>query len=219
MIADMNTAMDTDFFRTWILGAARLIEENADRLTRLDAAIGDGDHGVNLRRGFQAAVGELEHRPADTPGAVLVAVGRALISSTGGASGPLYGSAFRAAGKALGTDHRIGPVELGRALADALAAVRKLGGAAEGDKTMVDALAPAVSAYDQALAGGAGAEEATRAAADAAQAGAQATVPLEARKGRASYLGPRSVGHEDPGASSTALILRALHLAARGSGE
>jgi phosphoenolpyruvate---glycerone phosphotransferase subunit DhaL len=213
----VDTAVGTAFFRTWIMGIARLVEENVDRLTRLDAAIGDGDHGVNLRRGFQAAVAELERRRMDGPGVVLIAVGRALISTTGGASGPLYGSAFRAAGKALGTDQRIGPVELGQALADALAAVQKLGGAAEGDKTMVDALTPAISAYDQALVSGAGLVEATRAAVDAAQAGAQATVLLQARKGRASYLGPRSVGHEDPGAASTVLILRALHLAAWGS--
>lgn len=214
IIADMDTA----FFRSWIAETARLVEVHAEHLGRLDAAIGDADHGVNLSRGFQAAVEEIENRRPETPGAVLATAGRALISRTGGASGPLYGSALRTAGKALGSAGEIGPAELGAALAEALAAVRQLGGAAEGDKTMVDAICPAISGYSGALAGGADFVTASRTAAQAARQGAEKTIPLQARKGRASYLGPRSVGHEDPGAASAALLFQALHLVAEGIG-
>ncbi|MFI0370209.1 dihydroxyacetone kinase subunit DhaL [Actinomadura sp. 1N219] len=193
---------------SWIRHAADLVSADVDRLTRLDAAIGDGDHGHNLDRGFRAAVDAL---PADAPpGKVLVAAGLAILSKTGGASGPLYGTALRRAGKALGDAADVDAAALGAALRSALDAVQDLGKAAEGDKTMVDALAPAVAAYEAALADGSGLAACVRAAADAASGGAEATVPLQARKGRASYLGPRSVGHMDPGASSTALILRAL---------
>lgn len=202
--------MDTAFFRAWMREAARLVGENAEHLTRLDAAIGDGDHGMNLNRGFTAGLAALHDKPPATPGDVLVTVGRAVVSKTGGAAGPLYGGAFRRAGKALGDATEVGPDELGESLRAALDAIRQLGKAEDGDKTMVDALAPAVAAYAEAVRDGAGGADAARAAAEAAEKGAQATVPLQARKGRASYLGPRSVGHQDPGAASTALILRAL---------
>ena len=176
----------------WIRRAAEMVTADADRLTRLDAEIGDGDHGLNLARGFAAAVAALpEGAP---PGKTLMAAGRAIVSKTGGASGPLYGTALRRAGKALG-DAEIVDAE-------------GLGAAVEGDKTMVDALIPAVAAYEAALPAGLAA--ATQAAAAAAAKGAEATIPLQARKGRASYLGPRSIGHKDPGAASTTLILRAL---------
>ena len=200
--------MNTAVFRAWIISAAEVIEANRDHLTQLDAAIGDADHGINLARGFAAVIAAIDG--AATPGAVLTVTGSTLISKVGGASGPLYGVAFRRAGKALGTAPEADLPALGRALEAALAGVQQLGAAREGDKTMVDALAPATRAFGKAIADGAPAADALSALAAAAEAGAAATVSMQARKGRASYLGPRSVGHEDPGAASTALILAAL---------
>ena len=202
--------MDTNVFRAWITLAAGVIEANRDHLTQLDAAIGDADHGINLARGFAAVLAALDTKPAATPGAVLVLTGSTLISKVGGASGPLYGMAFRRAGQALGTAEEVDLAALGQALEAALAGVQQLGAAREGDKTMVDALAPATRALAKAVAEGAPRDDALAAAAAAAAEGAAATVSMEARKGRASYLGPRSVGHEDPGAASTVLILTAL---------
>ena len=202
--------MDASTFRAWVLEAARLVVDNADHLTHLDAAIGDADHGINLRRGFQAAVSMLDETDPPTPAAVLATVGRALISKTGGASGPLYGTGFRQAAKTLGEDADVSAVQLGAALQAALAGIQQLGAAAEGDKTMVDALSPAVGAYQEVIDTGGDLAKATRAAADAAARGLQETVAMQARKGRASYLGARTIGHEDPGAASTVLILRAL---------
>ena len=202
--------MDASTFRAWIREAAQLVVDNADHLTHLDAAIGDADHGINLRRGFQAAVSMLDETDPPTPAAVLAAVGRALISKTGGASGPLYGTGFRQAAKTLGEDADVSAVQLGAALQAALAGIQQLGAAAEGDKTMVDALSPAVGAYQEVIDTGGDLAKATRAAADAAARGLQETVAMQARKGRASYLGARTIGHEDPGAASTVLILRAL---------
>lgn len=206
--------MDTNVFRAWITSAAGVIETNRDHLTQLDAAIGDADHGINLSRGFTAVLAALDAKPADTPGAVLVLAGSTLISKVGGASGPLYGMAFRRAGQALGSAAEVDLPTLGRALDAALAGVQQLGAAREGDKTMVDALAPAARALTKAVTEGAAQGDALTAAAAAAAEGAAATVPMQARKGRASYLGSRSVGHEDPGAASTALILAALRDAA-----
>jgi phosphoenolpyruvate---glycerone phosphotransferase subunit DhaL len=202
--------MDVATFRVWIGEAARLVVDNADHLTHLDAAIGDADHGINLRRGFEAAQAMLDEADPGTPAGVLSTVGRALISKTGGASGPLYGTGFRQAAKALGEQGEVSAAQLGVALQAYLAGVQQLGAAAEGDKTMVDALAPAVRAYQAAVDAGADLTQATRAAASAAARGLHDTVALQARKGRASYLGPRTVGHKDPGAASTALILQAL---------
>jgi dihydroxyacetone kinase-like protein len=202
--------MDASTFRGWIAEAARLVVDNADHLTHLDAAIGDADHGINLSRGLQAAVKMLDETDPSTPAAVLATVGRALISKTGGASGPLYGTGFRQAAKTLGEDTEVSAVQLGAALQAALAGIQQLGAATEGDKTMVDALGPAVSAYQAVIDTGGDLAEATRAAADAAARGLQETAGMQARKGRASYLGPRTIGHEDPGAASTVLILRAL---------
>jgi dihydroxyacetone kinase phosphoprotein-dependent L subunit len=196
--------------RQWIIRFAELVAADADRLTRLDAAIGDGDHGTNLDRGLRAAVAALgEDLP---PGKVLMTAGRALISKTGGASGPLYGTALRRAGKALDPDVSVS--SLGAALRAALEGVQELGQAEEGDKTMVDALAPAVAAYEAAD----GPSAAAEAALAAAEKGAEATIPLQARKGRASYLGPRSVGHLDPGAASMVLLFRALAETSGGEG-
>src|SRR5436190_14499361 len=202
--------MDASTFRGWIAEAARLVTDNADHLTHLDAAIGDADHGINLSRGFKAAVAMLEDTDLATPGTVLATVGRALITKTGGASGPLYGTGFRQAAKALGEDADVTVVQLGAALQAALAGIQQLGAANEGDKTMVNALSPAVSAYQAVVDAGGGLAEATRAAADAATRGLRETGGMQARKGRASYLGARTIGHEDPGAASTVLILEAL---------
>jgi dihydroxyacetone kinase-like protein len=209
--------VDATIVRAWIEQAGHDISVNKDHLTHLDAAIGDADHGINLVRGFSAAIAVLAEKAPDTPGAVLMTVGGTLISKVGGASGPLYGTAFRRAGKAMGTEPDVSAELLGTALQAALDGVTGLGAAAEGDKTMVDALAPAVRAYQQALTAGAAEVDAVRAAANAAAAGAEATIPMQALKGRASYLGPRSVGHQDPGATSTALLLAALVTAMDGA--
>jgi phosphoenolpyruvate---glycerone phosphotransferase subunit DhaL len=209
--------MDAEVFRTWIVSAAGVIEANRDHLTQLDAAIGDADHGINLARGFTAVLGALdaaEAKPA-TPGAILTLTGNTLISKVGGASGPLYGTAFRRAGKALGGAADVDLPALSAALDAALAGVQQLGAAREGDKTMVDALAPATRAFSKAIAAGASPDDALSVLVEAATAGATATISMQALKGRASYLGPRSVGHEDPGAVSTSLILGALRDAAQ----
>jgi dihydroxyacetone kinase-like protein len=202
--------MDADVFRAWITDIAAVVEEQRDHLTQLDAAIGDADHGTNLSRGFTAVVAALAADPPATPGGVLTLTGRTLISKVGGASGPLYGTAFRRAGKSLGDAPDVDLAALATALEAALAGIQQLGAAKEGDKTMVDVLAPATSAFSKAVAEGQPAADALAALVAAAQAGAEATVSMQALKGRASYLGPRSVGHEDPGAASSALILGAL---------
>ena len=202
--------LDAEFFLAWIAQAAAVVQAQRDHLTQLDAAIGDADHGINLDRGFTAVCAALELQPPATPRAVLMLTGSTLISKVGGASGPLYGMAFRQAGKALGDTAEVDLAALADALEAALAGVQKLGAAREGEKTMVDALAPATQALREALAQGSAAPDAFAALTDAAEAGPRATIPMQARKGRASYLGPRSVGHEDPGAASTVIILRAL---------
>jgi phosphoenolpyruvate---glycerone phosphotransferase subunit DhaL len=212
--------MDAEVFRAWIRLAAGVIDANRDHLTQLDAAIGDADHGINLARGFAEALAALEAHDrgaaaALTPGKILTVTGRTIISKVGGAAGPLYGMAFRRAGRSLGEAAEVDLPALSAALDAALAGVQKLGAAVEGDKTMVDALAAANRAFSKAIAEGASADDALSVLAEAASAGAIATIPMQARKGRASYLGPRSVGHEDPGAASTALILGALRDAAR----
>ena len=207
--------MQAEVFRAWITGAAAVIEEHRDHLTQLDAAIGDADHGINLDRGFTAVLSAIESAAPATPGAVLILAGTTLISKVGGASGPLYGTAFRRAGKALGDAADVDLPGLAAALDAALAGVQQLGAAREGDKTMVDALAPATAAFSKAIAEKESDADALAALAEAAQAGAAATISMQALKGRASYLGPRSVGHEDPGAASTALILGALREAAQ----
>ncbi|MFD7901641.1 dihydroxyacetone kinase subunit DhaL [Kitasatospora sp. NPDC057904] len=202
---------DTPLAEAWIRAIAAAVEKEQGRLTELDSAIGDGDHGSNLQRGFAAVLAALAAldgpRPAG-PGVVLTKTGSTLISKVGGASGPLYGKAFRAIGAALPAP--AGPAALAEALAAGLDAVRALGKAEPGDKTIVDAYTPAVAAFRTAAAAGADLPEAAAAAADAAEQGARDTTALQARKGRASYLGERSKGHQDPGATSTALIFRTL---------
>jgi phosphoenolpyruvate---glycerone phosphotransferase subunit DhaL len=211
--------MDAEVFRAWITSAAQVIEANRDHLTQLDAAIGDADHGINLARGFRAALDALDAedlRAAPlTPGKILILTGNTIIAKVGGAAGPLYGTAFRRAGKSLGNAADVDLPGLSAALDAALGGVQKLGAAVEGDKTMVDALAAANRAFSKAIAEGASQDEALSVMVEAASAGAVGTIPMQALKGRASYLGPRSVGHEDPGAASTALILGALRDAAR----
>ncbi|NWF25331.1 dihydroxyacetone kinase subunit L [Streptomyces sp. PKU-EA00015] len=195
--------LDAAFFRRWLTTAAAAVNREADRLTELDSAIGDADHGTNLQRGFAAVVAALDKEPPAAPGAVLVLAGRQLISTVGGASGPLYGTLLRRAGKALGDDAEVSAGQLAEALRAGVAAVAQLGGAKAGDKTMLDALEPAVAALGDST-------ESFAAAREAAEQGALATVPLQARKGRASYLGERSIGHQDPGATSSALLVAAL---------
>ncbi|GII65683.1 dihydroxyacetone kinase subunit L [Sphaerisporangium krabiense] len=206
--------MDTGFFVAWIEAAARAVAAGRERLTELDAAIGDADHGVNLDRGFTAVREALAADPPATPGRALTLTGTTLIRKVGGASGPLYGTVFRQMGAVLGSDAETTPDALADALAAAVAAVERLGGAREGDKTMIDALAPASRALSDAVRAGSAFEEALDAAVAAAQEGARAAIPLRARKGRASYLGERSAGHEDPGAASSVLIVTALRAAA-----
>jgi phosphoenolpyruvate---glycerone phosphotransferase subunit DhaL len=194
----------------WMAEAGAAVRAHRDQLTQLDAAIGDGDHGTNMVRGFDAVEQALAGRGEDAPGRVLVACGKTLVATVGGASGPLWGSAFRRAGRSLDDSPEIDGAQLAAALDAALAAIQELGAAEVGDKTIVDALAPAVAALRSALGAGEPLVPALEAAAAAADEGARATVPLQARKGRASYLGERSIGHQDPGATSTALIMRAL---------
>ncbi|NTU84123.1 MAG: dihydroxyacetone kinase subunit L [Chloroflexales bacterium] len=194
----------------WLRHAAALIHEQREYLTELDAAIGDADHGANLDRGFSAVVEALPVNPEADAGAVLKSAGMRLISTVGGASGPLYGTAFRRAGKLIEGYHALSSHDLLAVLRAFLEAITAMGKAEPGDKTMVDALSPAVAALEQALAAEIALDEALRRAADAAHAGALATVPLVAHRGRASYLGERSAGHQDPGATSAALIVRAL---------
>jgi dihydroxyacetone kinase-like protein len=195
--------------RAWVQAIAAALEKHKDHLTQLDSAIGDADHGINMHRGFTAVTNALADLQPDTVGAVLVKTGTTLISSVGGASGPLYGSAFRAIGKALDTP-TADTQQFAGALAAGLASVQQLGAAMPGDKTMIDAYAPALTAFQQRADAGSDFATAARAAADAAEDGMHATTPMQARKGRASYLGARSIGHQDPGATSTALIFRAL---------
>ncbi|MGW2680937.1 dihydroxyacetone kinase subunit DhaL [Streptomyces sp. NPDC001436] len=192
---------DAEFFRRWLEAATAAVEREADRLTELDSPIGDADHGANLLRGFTAVRAALAAAdPSTPPGTLLQLAGRTLISTVGGASGPLYGTLLRRTGKELGDAAEVSDAALHQALEAGVNAVGQLGGAAPGDKTMLDALVPAVAALGTSYA----------AAGEAAEAGALATVPILARKGRASYLGERSIGHQDPGATSSALLLAAL---------
>ena len=203
----------------WVLTCARLMREYQAFLTQLDSAIGDADHGANMTRGFNAAEAILLELTDDrTPGEVLVLTGQTLVTSIGGASGPLWGAVFRRTGKTLGEVLEVDLALLEGALDKGLVAVMELGAAEPGDKTMVDALSPAVDALKAALQNGSSLQGALEKAQVAALEGAQNTTPLLARKGRSSYLGERSVGHQDPGAASTALIITALNLAFRGEG-
>jgi phosphoenolpyruvate---glycerone phosphotransferase subunit DhaL len=193
----------------WLRAFADEVTDHADELTRLDSEIGDADHGSNMRRGMTAVVGKLDAAPDAAPAALLKTAGMTLVSTVGGASGPLYGTFFLRMGTSAGDRAEFDGAAFAAALRAGLEGVVTRGKAQLGDKTMVDALTPAVDALDAALADGASLKDALRAAATAAREGADATVPLVARKGRASYLGERSAGHRDPGATSTTLLLEA----------
>jgi len=195
---------------SWVRASAAVIDENAAALTRLDAAIGDGDHGTNMNRGFKAVLQRLDGLEAADLGSVFKAVGMALISKVGGASGPLYGSFYLAVGKGLGEVEAVEDGALAAALRAGYEGVVARGKAQLEDKTMLDAWHPALEALDAALAGGSDLGQALDQAERAAEAGMKATIPLVARKGRASYLGERSRDHQDPGATSTHLLVKAL---------
>ena len=193
-----EASVNAETVRTWLGYAAASLRENRNYLTQLDAAIGDADHGTNMDRGFTAVLEKLAATDEETPpGRLLTTAGSTLVSTVGGASGPLWGTTLRRAGRAPGE-------------AEAFDGVVELGAAQEGEKTMVDALSPAVRALRDRLGGGASVASALAAAREASDEGMRATVPLQASKGRASYLGERSIGHQDPGATSTALIVAAL---------
>ncbi|MFJ1760941.1 dihydroxyacetone kinase subunit DhaL [Amycolatopsis sp. NPDC088138] len=198
-----------------VRAAAAVVAEHRAELVELDRAIGDGDHGENLNRGFTAVVAALDAAEPDTPGGVLKLVATTLISKVGGAAGPLYGTAFLRASAKLGTTAELDVPALLDALRAGLEGVQARGKAVEGDATMVDALIPALSAAEKVAEDGGDVATVLTAAADAADSGAESTVELVPRKGRASYLGERAVGHMDPGARSSALLLRAFAGAAR----
>lgn len=205
--------MDAATITSWMREIEVVVRADRDRLVQLDAAIGDGDHGTNMVRGFEAVVQALNADSGSPPGKLLINAGKTLVSTVGGASGPLWGSALRSGGRVLGDQPTFDADQLVDVLAAALASVKDLGTAAVGDKTMVDALEPAVDTLRARVADGVSLRQAVADAASAAENGMRATIPLQARKGRASYLGERSVGHQDPGATSTALIIRALEKA------
>lgn len=211
--------MDLALLTGWLREFARLIGENVQYLSDLDAAIGDADHGINMDRGMSAVVAALDDTPPADPAALCKLTGMTLVKSVGGASGPLYGTFFLRMAPALGTDNAdngVSAPNFATALRAGVDGVVQRGRAEAGDKTMYDALAPAVDALDSALSTGAGLVAALSAAAAAAEKGRDATESLVARKGRASYLGERSVGHIDPGAASAALLIAAAATALSG---
>lgn len=202
--------LDVKWAVRWLTMCAEAMAENRAWLIELDRAIGDSDHGENMDRGFQAVLEKLADAPPETPGAALKLTAMTLMSKVGGAAGPLYGTAFLRASTSLGDAPEVDPAALASALVAARDGIVARGKAESGDKTMVDAWTPAAEAAQATAADGSGDVLAVLvAAAEAAEAGAVATDPLVARKGRASYLGERSAGHRDPGAASSALILRA----------
>jgi phosphoenolpyruvate---glycerone phosphotransferase subunit DhaL len=206
----------TQTTRDIIREMAAVMEENRRYLTKLDSEIGDGDHGNNMNRGFAAALERLDGAETSTPADVLKAVSMALISKVGGAAGPLYGTAFLRASTALSDKEEVSADDAAEALEAALGGVKQRGKAEVGDKTLVDALTPAVEAAKEA-AGEGSVAAVLRAAAGAAEEGAESTVPLTARRGRASYLGARAAGHQDPGATSTYMLLDAAARVVEGS--
>jgi dihydroxyacetone kinase-like protein len=203
-----EAVIDAAAVERWLRRFAELIAAHEADLTALDSAIGDADHGANMQRGMQAVVDVLDGGAAEQPADLLRQVGMTLVSKVGGASGPLYGTFFLRMAPAL-NGSAVDGAAFAAALRAGLNGVVARGRAEAGDKTMFDALAPAVDALDAALADGRSLADALRAATEAADAGRDATGPLIARKGRASYLGERSVGHVDPGATSSALLVAA----------
>ena len=205
-----------DAIEEWMKRFAAEVAENRSYLSKLDGAIGDGDHGTNMDRGMKKALERLEATDGDDIGASLKAVGMALVSSVGGAAGPLYGTLFLQMGQATAGKSELDLADFTEALDAGMQGVVKRGKAELGDKTMLDALGPALEALR--ADGGDDVAAALQRAADAAREGMEATIPLVARKGRASYLGERSAGHQDPGATSTHLLLKTAAEAAAGGG-
>ena len=193
----------------WIAVYAREISTNKEQLTALDAAIGDADHGINMDRGFSEVLQRLPSLQEQDLGAFFKSIGMTLLSKVGGASGPLYGTLFLRMGMAAAGKEELSLAEFAADLNAGIDGIRQRGSARPGDKTMVDALVPASAALQEAAEAGASACEALEAAAMAAEAGMKATIPMQASKGRASYLGPRSIGHQDPGATSAWLLIKA----------
>ena len=202
-------AVAYDDVRRFVETYAERVAEQKDELTRLDSAIGDADHGINMNRGMQAVVAKLDGVAGADVGALLKTVGMTLVSTVGGAGGPLYGTLFLQLGTATAGKAELEAEDWAAALDAAVAGVQMRGKAEPGDKTMVDALLPAREAFATAVADGLSLGDALRRSSAAAEEGMQATVPLVARKGRASYLGERSAGHQDPGATSSFLLLQA----------
>ena len=200
----------------WMRRFAAQLRENKELLTRLDAAIGDADHGINMDRGFAAVQQRLDAAPPEDLGTLFKTVGSTLISTVGGASGPLYGTAFLRLGGALAGKAKASAADVGAALALAYEGIAARGKSGRGEKTMLDAFGPALDAFQAASRQGQPVSGAAAAAAEAAATGVKATIPLLATKGRASFLGPGSVGHQDPGATSTALLFQALADSLRG---
>ena len=196
--------------RAWLARFAELAEQNKSYLTALDSAIGDADHGTNMARGSAAVMAKLEASPPATMGELGKTAGMTLVSAVGGSAGPLYGTFFLRLGASIGDAEQLDATALAAALRAGVDGIVARGKAVAGDKTMVDAWLPALDAIDARVTGGASVAEALVAGRDAAAAGRDATEPLVARKGRASYLGERSAGHIDPGAASTVLLLDAL---------
>lgn len=192
----------------WVRRFAEEVETNKSHLTKLDSAIGDGDHGTNMQRGMQAALAKIEDADKDDIGALFKTIGTTLVSKVGGAAGPLYGTLFMQIATPLAGGTEVTPDEWAGAFASGVEGVRKRGKADIGDKTMIDALVPARDALQEALAEGATFEDALERSADAAREGMESTTPLVARKGRASYMGERSAGHQDPGATSSHLLVQ-----------
>jgi dihydroxyacetone kinase-like protein len=207
--------VDLDTLLRWLRAFAASVAEHKDELTALDAAIGDADHGANMDRGMAAVVQVIDTTPAD-PAALFKQTGMTLVKSVGGASGPLYGTLFLRMAPATGGAATLGPDVFAKALRAGVEGVVSRGKAELGDKTMYDALAPALDALDAALDAGEPLDAALRAASAAADEGRDATTPMVARKGRASYLGQRSAGHQDPGATSAALLIAAAATAVAG---
>ncbi|MFN3007786.1 dihydroxyacetone kinase subunit DhaL [Mycolicibacterium wolinskyi] len=209
--------MDLTTLTEWIREYARVIADNAQNLSDLDAAIGDADHGINMERGMTAVIAAFEESAPADMAALCKQVGMTLVKSVGGASGPLYGTFFLRMAPALGSGDAVSGADFAKALRAGVDGVVQRGRAEAGDKTMFDALAPALDALDAALSSGASLAEGLAAASAAAEKGRDATESMVARKGRASYLGQRSVGHVDPGATSAALLIAAAAKVAGGS--
>src|SRR5579859_7818659 len=194
----------------WLRQLAQTLQEQRDYLTQLDSAIGDADHGINMDRGFKAVMEKLQAQSEMDIGSLLKLVGTTLVSTVGGASGPLYGTAFLRAGMAMAGKHELYEADYIAMLEAAVGGIQARGKAQAGEKTMLDALLPALASAREAETAHLDIVEVTRRASDAAEQGMQATIPLVATKGRASYLGERSAGHQDPGATSSWLILKTL---------